>query len=601
MRQFIRNLSLHKKIQSIVFICIFFMTAAALVSLRLITTSYDRILYRTTASSLSASSMGMHNCLETLNTMADLFLADSVIQTGLGTLKDSDQVQDTSAAYRDVYGALTEYYFTFRKNHIKYMGLYQNNFTIHTYLPFSRGLLPREVEEYLLEKAREGGGATVWATDYADEYGLFLVKSIRRTEFLQLDELGILVVNVDLEGLITEAAGSGFLQTESSYVLFDDGNLIYSSSPYMEKEPLEYDRDFREPYGLASYSAQKQSGGGPRRITDVFYVKSRIPGVGWDYICMIPYDSILSSLRTGQMLCFALLLVSVVVMLVLSSGLIHSITRHFDTLLQKIHNFGDGNQKPLPVDYDYENRSDELGILHVQFDLMVDEVNQLIKTNYLNEILIKEAQFKALENQMNPHFLYNTLESINWRAKLMGARDISSMAESLGALLRFTLDQANKEVSLKRELESVQYYMTIQKYRYEERLDYQILVSEELMNCLVLKLTLQPLVENAIRYGLEENTECCLVRILAEADRTNRVLYVYIKNNGSSFEENLIEKLETHEVEPHGFGIGLLNIRNRMQLTFGEAYGLELYNEEDLAVVRLIFPLTDETRGAATC
>ena len=232
---------------------------------------------------------------------------------------------------------------------------------------------------------------------------------------------------------------------------------------------------------------------------------------------------------------------------------------------------------------------------------MVDEVNQLIKTNYLNEILIKEAQFKALENQMNPHFLYNTLESINWRAKLMGARDISSMAESLGALLRFTLDQANKEVSLKRELESVQYYMTIQKYRYEERLDYQILVSEELMNCLVLKLTLQPLVENAIRYGLEENTECCLVRILAEADRTNRVLYVYIKNNGSSFEENLIEKLETHEVEPHGFGIGLLNIRNRMQLTFGEAYGLELYNEEDLAVVRLIFPLTDETRGAATC
>ena len=148
MRQFIRNLSLHKKIQSIVFICIFFMTAAALVSLRLITTSYDRILYRTTASSLSASSMGMHNCLETLNTMADLFLADSVIQTGLGTLKDSDQVQDTSAAYRDVYGALTEYYFTFRKNHIKYMGLYQNNFTIHTYLPFSRGLLPREARRH---------------------------------------------------------------------------------------------------------------------------------------------------------------------------------------------------------------------------------------------------------------------------------------------------------------------------------------------------------------------------------------------------------------------------------------------------------------------
>ena len=601
MRQFIRNLSLRKKIQSIVFICIFLMTAAAFASLHMITTSYDRILYRTTASSLSASSMGMHNCLETLNTMADLFLADPVVQSGLGTLKDSDQVQDTSAAYRDVYAALTEYYFTFRKNHINYMGLYQNDFSIHTYLPFSRSFLPGEVEEYLLKKARDGNGATVWATDYAKEYGLFLVKSIKRTQFLQLDEIGILIVNVDLEELVREASGSGFLQTESSYVLFDDGNLIYGSSPFFQEESPDYTRDFKESYGLASFSGKGLSSEKTGRKTEVFYTKSRIPGVGWDYICMVPYDSILSSLRTGQFLCFVLLLTLVAVTLILSSGLIHSITRHFDTLLQKIHNFGDGNQEPLPIDYDYKNRSDELGILHVQFDHMVEEVNQLIKTNYLNEILIKEAQFKALENQMNPHFLYNTLESINWRAKIIGARDISSMAESLGALLRFTLDQTTKEVTLKRELESVRCYMTIQKYRYEERLDYQILVPDNLMNCLVLKLTLQPLVENAIRYGLEENTECCLVKILAEADHRANILSVYIKNNGSSFEENLLEKLETHEVEPHGFGIGLLNIRNRMQLTFGEAYGLELYNEEDLAVVRLIFPLTDEMRGAVTC
>ena len=242
-----------------------------------------------------------------------------------------------------------------------------------------------------------------------------------------------------------------------------------------------------------------------------------------------------------------------------------------------------------------------MGVLHVQFDHMVDEVNQLIKTNYLNEILIKEAQFKALENQMNPHFLYNTLESINWRAKIMGAKDISSMAESLGMLLRFTLDQSSKEVSLKQELESVRCYMTIQKYRYEDRLEHQIRVPDKLMDCLVLKLSLQPLVENAIRYGLEENTDCCLIEILAEADYENRKLNVFIKNNGSSFEENLLENLESHKVEPHGFGIGLLNIRNRMRLTFGESYGLELYNENDLAVVRLVFPLIDKMKGAAIC
>ncbi len=590
MRKFIRNLSLQKKIQSITFICIFLMTAAAFLSLRLITASYDRTLYRTAASSLSASSMGMHNCLETLNTMADLFLADSTIQSGLGTLKDSDQVQETSTAYRSVYASLTEYYFTFRKNHINYMGLYQDTFSVHTYMPFSRNVLPKEVENYLLEKARQAQGATVWAADYAEEYGLFLVKSIRRTEYLKLDEIGILVINVDLDGLVTEASGSGFLQTEASYLLFDKGTRIYGSSTVTDKMSSCDIGCFPGHYGLTSHSGDT-----------FFYVKSYIPGVGWDYICIIPYDNIMSSLRTGQILCFLVLLVSVTAALVLSSGLIHSITRHFDTLLQKFHNFGDGNQEPLPIDYDYKNRTDELGILHVQFDHMVEEVNQLIKTNYLNEILIKEAQFKALENQMNPHFLYNTLESINWRAKIMGAKDISSMAESLGTLLRFTLDQTSKEVSLKRELESVQCYMTIQKYRYEERLDYQIQVPEDLMSCLVLKLSLQPLVENAIRYGLEENTEYCVIQIQAEADTHSQQLYIYIKNTGSSFEDQLLKKLETHEIEPHGFGIGLLNIRDRMQLTFGEPYGLELYNEEDLAVVRLIFPLADERKGAALC
>lgn len=318
---------------------------------------------------------------------------------------------------------------------------------------------------------------------------------------------------------------------------------------------------------------------------------------GWKYVCIIPYDNIMASIYTSIKLCLGILLASVVLATVLSSALIDSITRHFENLLVKIRNFGDGNQEPLPMDYNYENRSDELGILHRQFDHMVKEVNQLIRTNYLNEILIKEAQFKALENQMNPHFLYNTLESINWRAKVIGAKDISAMAESLGTLLRISLDQKSKQVPLRRELELVQSYMTIQKYRYEDRLNYQVSIPENLMECYVLKLTLQPLVENAIRYGLEENTDSCLIQITAEADAERNALLLYIKNNGSSFEEDLLEKLKNHQVEPHGFGIGLLNIQNRMQLTFGESYGLEVYNEDDLAVARLTYPLTEYSKG----
>ena len=137
--------------------------------------------------------------------------------------------------------------------------------------------------------------------------------------------------------------------------------------------------------------------------------------------------------------------------------------------------------------------------------------------------------------------------------------------------------------------------MTIQKFRYEDRLEYKITVPEDLYSCYVLKLTLQPLVENSIRYGLEENTEGCFIHILAE--RSLDVLYVYIKNNGSAFEDQLLEKLKTNQISPHGFGIGLLNILQRMQLTYGEEYGLTLYNENEQAVARLAFPLVRKENG----
>lgn len=171
----------------------------------------------------------------------------------------------------------------------------------------------------------------------------------------------------------------------------------------------------------------------------------------------------------------------------------------------------------------------------------------------------------------------------------MGAKDISSMAESLGTMLRITLDQKSKQVPLRRELDLVQCYMTIQKYRYEERLEYEVSVPGQLLDRFILKLTLQPLVENAIRYGLEENTEGCRIQILAESD--DEFLYVYIKNNGSAFDSQLLLKLKSQQIKTHGFGIGLLNIQERMELTYGDPEGLTLYNDNEQAVAKLTFPL----------
>ena len=255
----------------------------------------------------------------------------------------------------------------------------------------------------------------------------------------------------------------------------------------------------------------------------------------------------------------------------------------------KIRRFGDGQKEPLDNDYDYENRKDELGILHRQFDHMVNEVNQLIQTNYLNEILIKEAQFKALENQMNPHFLYNTLESINWRAKILGAKDISAMAEALGSLLRITLDHRSKQVPLQKELELIQYYITIQKYRFEDRLNFQTDIPQNLLSCYVLKLTLQPLVENAIRYGVDRNGIRTVMICACYAKDTygHKCVHIAVKDNGKGFPKEMLEQFYCGE---NGNRVGLKNVHERLKSIYGNESGLLLQNTQEGACVSFDIP-----------
>lgn len=583
MKAFIRNLTLKKKIQSIVFLCILLLTSVSFFNIRMISVAHQKVLYQTVASSLSFSAKELDNHLDIINTMADMVLADSTMQKNLGILKDTEQIQERTVAYKAIYGMLNEYYFNFRKNNIRYMSLYQGDFSIHTHI-INKEELPDSIRKDLISRAEAGKGKTILVTDYSDKYGLFMVKNIRRTQFLKLDSIGSLIVNIDMKQLIDSSTDTSHLYESADYILYDGENVIYQSSAVAAKDPTVVSKIFLSRYGLF------QSMGKNR-----FYVRQALPNYNWDYVCIIPYDNISASLQASFRFSFFITIIAVIISSILSSTLIDSIIRHFNNLLLKMKNFADGQEEVLNISYDYTGRTDELGVLHTRFDQMVNQVNELIRRGYLNEILRKEAQLKALENQMNPHFLYNTLESINWRAKSVGATDISSMAENLGTLLRITLDQKSKEVPLRQELELVQCYMTIQKFRYEDRLEYKVTVPDDLYSCYVLKLTLQPLVENSIRYGLEENTEGCFVHILAEC--ISDVLYVYIINNGSVFEDQLLEKLKTNQVSPHGFGIGLLNILQRMQLTYGEEYGLTLYNENEQAVARLAFPLVRKENG----
>ena len=165
------------------------------------------------------------------------------------------------------------------------------------------------------------------------------------------------------------------------------------------------------------------------------------------------------------------------------------------------------------------------------------------------------------------------------------------MVEALGNLLRKTLSRQSERNTLREEMEVVRYFMTIMDLRFEDRLQYTISADPELLNAELPALTIQPLVENAANYALEEMTELCYIDIKATktADRPHDFT-ILVRNTGTRFEEHLLEKLKTAQVKPRGLGIGLLNIEKRLRLTFGEDFQLDFYNEDGFAVARIILP-----------
>ncbi|MGN0150511.1 MAG: sensor histidine kinase [Clostridia bacterium] len=218
------------------------------------------------------------------------------------------------------------------------------------------------------------------------------------------------------------------------------------------------------------------------------------------------------------------------------------------------------------VEINSEIGTAEINSLAEDFNVMVGKIDTLIQENFLEKMLLQESELKLLQSQINPHFLYNTLESINWMAKSGRTKEISVMVQALSKLFRNAVSNKETAITVKEELDLLWNYIAIQKIRFEDRLEPYVDVEDEFLNYKIPKFILQPLVENSIKYALERYSTTCVIKVYAKRSETGMKLY--IEDNGPGIDEAQLERIRTNQPVESKSGIALKNIRRRLEIMY---------------------------------
>ena len=227
-------------------------------------------------------------------------------------------------------------------------------------------------------------------------------------------------------------------------------------------------------------------------------------------------------------------------------------------------------------------------------DYVSSALTQHIESKYEEEMSDKRLELSALQRQINPHFLYNTLDTIRAEALIGGNTTVAEMTEALAMLFRYSISKKGNIVTIADELRNIRYYLLIQKFRFEDRFEYEITCEDGAAMYCCPKLTIQPFVENALFHGLENRSHGGLLRVSIRT--TDQRVEIRVEDNGAGMDvkklemiqQALYEKASVPDEVRTGNGIAMVNVQQRIQLAFGKEYGVEVYSEPDNGTIVLI-------------
>lgn len=291
---------------------------------------------------------------------------------------------------------------------------------------------------------------------------------------------------------------------------------------------------------------------------------------GWKVAASIPLKDVLYQTGSIKMMAIVVGIVVIALSSTISFLISTKITKPIREMTKLVKVVAKGN-----LDVKYEARTnDELKDLSDGFNYMTSSLKELIGKVYIEEIQLKQAQLENLNAKINPHFLYNTLDTIYWMLVIAEQNEISNLVVALSDMLRYSISKSGDQVTVREELKQIDNYLYIQKTRFKDRLDVEYEVEEAANDCYIMKLLIQPIVENAIKHGLEFQSQKGLIIIKVYEKEEEIIIQIIDNGKGMSEREvkHLLNRADTSSLKKPG--IGLNNVNERIKMFYGAKYGI---------------------------
>jgi two-component system sensor histidine kinase YesM len=393
-------------------------------------------------------------------------------------------------------------------------------------------------------------------------------------------ELGTLLILIDVNSLAGYKKEDGFQEEPGFYMLDRDNQVFFSNDSNIAAGSRELSVDFSGNANNAEFRGRKYN----VQIGD-------IPDIGGKVVFMVPKSELLRGIADIRQQELGVFFIALILLAIPFAFVINNILQPLKKFMQFMNEIKAGKIKSLKRRITLNGYA-EINIMANDFNGMLDEVDdlthRLVETNtrlYEAELAKRQSELEYLKSQINPHFLYNTLESIKGIAADEGSKDIFTMTKSLGQIFRYSIKGADI-VTLEVELNMIKSYLYIQKIRFRNRLDVSYDFPERTLQCKIPKMILQPIAENAIYHGIEPKVGTGHLRM--EGGIQAGRLVICISDDGVGIERDKLEKIRAElrrgqgkrEMEPGiRSSIGLINANNRIKLSYGEDFGITVESE----------------------